>query len=108
MSKPDIRSLLASVDPFLRIRPSMPARCIQAFFLVAEKEGLSVSEYADRAGLSVAMMSRTLLDMGERTRYYQEGAGLVEGKENVLNRREKLYHLTPKGRALLASLTKAK
>ena len=108
MSKADIRSLLASLDPFLRIRPSMPARCIQAFLLVAENEGLSVGEYAQRAGMSGAMMSRTLLDMGERTRYYQEGAGLVEGEENDRNRREKLYHLTPKGRALLASLTKAK
>ena len=78
----------------------------QAYLLVAEKEGLSVGEYAKRAGLSGTTMSRNLLDMGERDRNYEEGAGLVEGKENVLNRREKLYSLTPKGRALLAAITK--
>ena len=100
-----IRHMLAMLDPFFRIRDTMPARCIQAFLLVAEKEGLSVGEYAKRAGLSPTTMSRNLLDMGERDRNYEEGAGLVEGKENVLNRREKVHRLTPKGRALVASLT---
>jgi hypothetical protein len=51
-------------------------------------------------------MSRNLLDMGDRNRYFEEGAGLVEGRDNPLNRREKLYSLTPKGRVLLASITK--
>ena len=103
-----IRQALAILDPFFKLRATMPARCIQAFFMVAEKEGLSVAEYAKRAGLSPTSMSRNLLDMGERDRNFEEGAGLVEGRENVLNRREKIYHLTPKGRALLASITKAK
>jgi DNA-binding MarR family transcriptional regulator len=103
-----IRQILALLDPLFSIRSTMPARTIQAFLLVAEKEGLSVGEYARRAGLSPTTMSRNLLDMGERDRNYEEGAGLIEGKENVLNRREKLYSLTPKGRALLASITKAK
>ena len=104
-----IKQILALLDPLFSIRTTMPARAIQAFLLVAQKEGLSVGEYAKRAGLSPTTMSRNLLDMGERDRNYEEGAGLVEGKENVLNRREKLYSLTPKGRALLASIiTKAK
>ena len=103
-----IRQTLALLDPFFTIRGTMPARCIQAFLLVAEKEGLSVGEYAKRAGISGTTMSRNLLDMGERDRNYEEGAGLIEGRENILNRREKLYSLTPKGRALLASITKAK
>jgi DNA-binding MarR family transcriptional regulator len=104
-----ITQILALLDPLFAIRATLPARAIQAFLLVAQKEGLSVGEYAKRAGLSPTTMSRNLLDMGERDRNYEEGAGLVEGKENVLNRREKLYSLTPKGRALLASIiTKAK
>ena len=103
-----IKQMLALFNPLFAIRGTMPARCIQAYLLVAQKEGLTVGEYAKRAGLSSTSMSRNLLDMGERDRNYEEGAGLVEGKENVLNRREKLYSLTPKGRALLASITKAK
>lgn len=103
-----IRQTLALLDPFFAIRGAMPARCIQAFLLVAEKEGLSVGEYARRANLSPTTMSRNLLDMGERDRNYEDGAGLIESRENILNRREKLYSLTPKGRALLASITKAR
>jgi DNA-binding MarR family transcriptional regulator len=99
-----ITQILALLDPLFAIRATLPARAIQAFLLVAQKEGLSVGEYAKRAGLSPTSMSRNLLDMGERDRNFEEGAGLVEGKENVLNRREKLYSLTPKGRALLASI----
>jgi ubiquinone biosynthesis protein COQ9 len=100
-----IKQTLTLLTPFFSIRETMPARCIQAFLLVAEKEGLSVGEYAKRAGISPTTMSRNLLDISERDRNYEEGPALVEGKENVLNRREKLYSLTPKGRALLASLT---
>jgi hypothetical protein len=103
-----IKQTLAFLDPFFSIRETMPARCIQAFLLVAEKEGLSVGEYAKRAGMSPTTMSRNLLDVSERDRNYEEGPALVVGKENVLNRREKLYSLTPKGRALLASIAKVK
>lgn len=47
-----------------------------------------------------------VVDMGVRDRHYEEGPGLVESHENIMNRRETLYRLTPKGRALLASITK--
>jgi DNA-binding MarR family transcriptional regulator len=100
-----IRSMLTGLDPFFRIRATMPARQIQAFLLVAEKEGMSVADYAKKASISPTTMSRNLLDMGERDRRNEDGAGLVEGRDNILNRRERVYHLTPKGRALLASIT---
>jgi DNA-binding MarR family transcriptional regulator len=103
-----IRSTLSALEPFFGIRATMPARQIQTFLLVAEKEGLSVADYAKKAGMSPTTMSRNLLDMGERDRNGEEGAGLVEGRDNILNRRERVYHLTPKGRALLASITRVK
>lgn len=102
-----IHSMLAGLDPFFRLRPTIPARCVQAFFLVAEKEGLPVNEYAKRGDLSAITMSRNLIDMGERDRNHEEGPGLVESHENIMNRRETLYRLTPKGRALLAAITRA-
>lgn len=101
-----IRQTLNALDPFFRIRGTMTARSVQAFLLVAEKEGLSVSEYAKRADMPVTTMSRNLIDMSECDSRYDEGAGLIEGRDNPTNRREKIYHLTPKGRALLASLMK--
>ena len=102
-----IHSMLAGLDPFFRLRPTIPARCIQAFFLVAQKEDLAVSEYAKRGDLSPITMSRNLIDMSALDRNHEEGPGLVEGHENIMNRRETCYRLTPKGRALLASITRA-
>jgi DNA-binding MarR family transcriptional regulator len=101
-----IGQLLNVLDPFFRVRGTMPARHVQAYFLVAQKEGQTVTELAKKADMPVTTMSRILLDMGERTRYFEEGAGLVQGEDNPLNRRERLYSLTHKGRALLASITK--
>ena len=102
-----IKLMLAGLDPFFRLRPTIPARCVQAFFLVAEKEGLPIGEYAKRAGISATTMSRNLIDLGARDRNHEEGPGLVESHENIMNRRETCYRLTPKGRALLASITRA-
>lgn len=99
-----IRDLLRAIPAIRRARATITASGIEAFLLVAQKEGLSVGEYARQASLSVTTMSRHLLDLGERDRNYEEGAGLVEGRENPMNRREKLYFLTHKGRALLASI----
>jgi len=96
--------LLIALDPFFEFRGTMPARAIQAFLCVAEKPGLSVAEYAKRVGISPTTMSRFLLDLGERNRDGDEGHGLVDGKENILNRRERLYHLSLKGQALLIKI----
>jgi DNA-binding MarR family transcriptional regulator len=99
-----IHNLLTSLDPFSRY--NMTTRAVQVFLLVAEKEGLSVTEYAKRADIPITTVSRILIDMGERDRHYEEGAGLVESRDNPMNRREKQYYLTPKGRALLAAVYK--
>ena len=102
-----IHHLLAALDPFSSLRPPMTARAVQVFLIVSEKEGLSVTEYAKRADIPITTMSRILIDMGDRDRNYEEGLGLVESRDNPMNRREKQYYLTQKGRALLASVTKA-
>ena len=101
-----IRCLLGALDPLFNLKTSMPAKWIQAFLLVAEKEGSSVTEYAKRGDMAITTMSRILIDMSERDSRYEEGPGLVEGQDNPMNRREKSYTLTPKGRALLAHIVK--
>jgi DNA-binding MarR family transcriptional regulator len=103
-----VRTMLSALEPFFRIRGTMPASAIQAFLLVAEKEGASVGEYAKRAGIPATTMSRHLLDIGPQTRNHQDGAGLIQRVSNDLNLRERLYFLTPKGRALLAKMQRVR
>ena len=46
----------------------MPVQYITSFLLVATDEGLTVTDYAKKAGVSKSVMSRHLLDIGGRSR----------------------------------------
>ncbi len=92
---------MGSLEPFRALRATMPLQYVYAFLLVAEEEGLGVGEYAQRAGVSVSVMSRHLLDIGDRNRHMEEGFGLVTYRANPVNLRQHEYMLTDKGRALL-------
>ena len=96
-----MRQLLGALEAFFSLRETMPAQYIRAFLLVAEKEGLGVVDYARRAGVSMSVMSRHLLDIGERNRYMEEGFGLVTHRRKPMELRKHEYFLTDKGRALL-------
>jgi DNA-binding MarR family transcriptional regulator len=91
---------------FMRQRGDMPAQYIQSFLLVAMDEGKSVSEYAHTAGVSKSVMSRHLLDIGERNRHMEKGLGLVQSRPNPMELRKHEYFLTPKGHALLDQLVR--
>lgn len=55
--------------PFLAVRPTMPMQYWNTFLMIAADEGLSVIEYARRAGLSQSVMSRHILDIGDKSRH---------------------------------------
>ena len=59
-----------------------------------------MEEYAGRAKRSASVISRHLLDIGDRNRKGEPGLGLVTSRPNPNNRRRLEYLLTPKGRAL--------
>jgi DNA-binding MarR family transcriptional regulator len=96
-----VKNLLAALEPFRIVRGTMPLQYVFAFLLVAEEEGLGVVDYAKRAGVSISVMSRHLLDIGERNRHMEKGFGLVAFRSNPMELRRHEYFLTDKGRALL-------
>lgn len=100
-----LRTLMAVHEYFRDIRPTMPLQYITAFLQVAMEEGLSVNEYAEKAGVSMSVMSRHLLDIGERNRHMEEGFGLVTSRQNPMELRKNEIFLTPKGRALMHKIT---
>lgn len=101
-----IKSLLAALEVFRTIRPTMPLQYVVAFLLVAMEEGLSVSEYAERAGVSLSVMSRHLLDIGERNRHMEKGFGLIEYRPHPMELRKHEVFLTPRGKALVHQITR--
>lgn len=101
-----LKSLLAAIEPFRKLRPTMPLQYVVAFLLVAMEEGLSVGEYAERAGVSISVMSRHLLDIGARNRHMEEGFGLIMSRPHPLELRKNEILLTPKGRALMHQITR--
>ncbi len=99
-----VKNLMAALEAFRAIRPTMPLQYVMSFLLVAAEEGLGVNEYAERAGVSTSVMSRHLLDIGGRNRHMEEGFGLVQARQNPMELRKNEVFLTNKGKAVLRQI----
>ena len=99
-TKNAMHEMLAALEPFRALRQTMPLQYIVSFLLVALDEGRSVNEYAERACVGTSVMSRHLLDIGERNRNKEEGFGLVTQRADPMELRKHQMMLTPKGRAV--------
>jgi DNA-binding MarR family transcriptional regulator len=89
-------TLIGSLREFTKYSARMHARSIKTLLLVAKEEGKSVGEYAALAGVSTALMSRYLLDLGQNG-----GMGLVVTRRRHNELRRKDAFLTPEGREIV-------
>jgi DNA-binding MarR family transcriptional regulator len=102
-----MRAFHQALEPFEQIRHDMPMQYVRTFMLVCMEPGLSVIEYASRAGVSQTVMSRHLLDIGDRNRYLQPGFGLVTKKQDPMNLRRWEVLLTERGRQVAHKMIRA-
>ncbi|MET4017724.1 MarR family winged helix-turn-helix transcriptional regulator [Bradyrhizobium sp. S3.2.12] len=104
ISDEEIESLEALFDalkPFFEMEHAvLPAAYIRAFILVGKKEGLSVSEYAQQLQISPTVMTRNLLDIGDRNRQREKGFQLITQERDPYDLRKHRARLTPRGRKL--------
>jgi DNA-binding MarR family transcriptional regulator len=70
------------------------------YFLVALEEGRGVQEYAERASVTQAVMTRILFALGSRSRGRERGYGLVQQGIHTADARKHQTFLTAKGKAL--------
>jgi DNA-binding MarR family transcriptional regulator len=105
--KEKIEALLAALEPFRAIRGTMPLQYVVAYLLVCLEEGEGTLEYARRAGVSASVMSRHLLDIGDRNRHMKEGFGLVTQRQDPLNLSRHQQMLTPRGRGIAHQIARA-
>jgi DNA-binding MarR family transcriptional regulator len=100
-------NMLKALAPFIKLRDTMPLQYVRAFLLVASEEGQNVTEYAKRAGISPALMTRHLADLGTTNRYHEEGFCLVEQFGDVMDRRSRLIRLSAKGKGIVGQIERA-
>jgi DNA-binding MarR family transcriptional regulator len=98
---------LNALEPFYKLRKTMPLQYVTAFLLVATDEHQNVTEYAKRARTSQSLMTRHLADIGMINRYHKKGFGLVETYADVRDRRNKLVRLTAKGKDIVGEMCEA-
>jgi DNA-binding MarR family transcriptional regulator len=101
------RALRLAIEPFVELNPTIPASYIISFLAVAEKEGRPVSEYANEVGMFKAVMTRHLLDLGERDRHGGEGMNVIEQKRDRVDLRINRTFINEKGAALLSKVRRA-
>lgn len=102
-----VKKQLQALKPFRRLRETMPLQYVTAFLLVVTDEHQNVSEYAKRAGTSQSLMTRHLADLGTVNRHHEEGFGLVEAYDDVMDRRNRLIRLTAKGKNVVWEMFEA-
>jgi DNA-binding transcriptional ArsR family regulator len=67
-------------------------------------EPATLEHLAERLGITPTTLSTHMRYLGDKYREGKEGLGLVEMDIYPLNRRQKIFRLTPKGKALAAQL----
>jgi hypothetical protein len=101
------KALRLALDPFIALNPNIPVSYVISFLTVAEKEGLPVNEYAKETGMFKAVMTRHLLDLGERDRRGEEGMNVIEQKRDRKDLRINRSFINEKGAALLSKVRRA-
>ena len=101
------KALRLALEPFVELNPNIPASYIITFLTVAEKEGRPVSEYANEVGMFKAVMTRHLLDLGERNRHGDEGMNVIEQRRDRVDLRINRSFINEKGAALLSKVRRA-
>jgi DNA-binding MarR family transcriptional regulator len=90
------------------IRRTMPMQHAFAFLLVTLEEGLGVQEYAERAGITQAVMTRILFALSSRGRRRNKpGYGLVQQAVDLRDSRRHQTFLTIKGKALMQEIVRS-
>jgi DNA-binding MarR family transcriptional regulator len=94
------------MDAFRAGRRTMPIQHAYAFLLVALEEGRGVQEYAKRAGVTQAVMTRILFALGSTRQRGKPGYGLVQQTIDTQDARRHQTFLTTKGKALMHEIVR--
>lgn len=102
-----IRALLLALRPFIKAKPTIPLSYVITALTVALDENEGVAEYAKACNMSATVMTRHLLDLGERNRLKEPGLGWIQQERDLLDLRKHRARFTSIGAALLRDVIQA-
>ncbi len=98
-------TLIRVLEEFRTLDPDLPIQYALSFLTLAQNEGLSMGELAQRLAIAQSSASRNIAALSDWHSFGKPGLGLVDAREDPRERRRKLVSLTAKGHAFLHRLT---
>lgn len=92
------------IEGFRSADPEMPMQTAATLMIIALNEGCTLVDITERLGMASSSASRNVSYLSKVHRLGKPGLNLVETRVDVMDRRRKHHHLTPKGRALVTRL----
>ena len=100
----EIASLMRVLEEFRKLDPDLPIQYALSFLTLAENEGISMRELAERLGIAQSSASRNVAALSKWHSFGKPGLDLVQAEADPRERRRKIISLTPKGHTLIATL----
>lgn len=103
--RPDeVTTVVHVLEAFRKLDPDLPIQYALSFMTIAQSEGISIGELAERLGIAQSSASRNVAALSKWHSFGKAGLDLVQAQEDPRERRRKIVTLTDKGRAFLEEL----
>ena len=103
--RPDeVTTVVHVLEAFRKLDPDLPIQYALSFMTIAQNEGISIGELAERLGIAQSSASRNVAALSRWHSFGKAGLDLVQAQEDPRERRRKIVTLTDTGRAFLDEL----
>ncbi|MBP2300303.1 MarR family transcriptional regulator [Azospirillum picis] len=100
----EVLTIVQVLEAFRKLDPDLPIQYALSFMTIAQSEGISIGELAERLGIAQSSASRNVAALSRWHSFGKAGLDLVQAQEDPRERRRKVVTLTDKGHAFLADL----
>ncbi|WP_029010868.1 winged helix-turn-helix transcriptional regulator [Azospirillum halopraeferens] len=104
-TRPDeVATVVRVLEAFRTLDPDLPIQYALSFLTIAQNEGISIGELAERLGIAQSSASRNVAALSRWHSFGKAGLDLVQAQEDPRERRRKIVTLTDRGQAFVADL----
>jgi len=100
----EVTTVVQVLEAFRKLDPDLPIQYALSFMTIAQSEGISIGELAERLGIAQSSASRNVAALSRWHSFGKAGLDLVQAQEDPRERRRKIVTLTDTGRAFLDGL----